>query len=125
MKGYKISVDVLTCDPNHYVRCANMVAAVGALPPAVQDIIERREWSLRTAEGYRAFKAFGGRVLPTLCVNGKKCFENQVPHLDALYAALLQAARTEEQRMVLVESWAEANQEYEPVAPPLPRALRP
>jgi hypothetical protein len=123
MEGYKIPVDVLTCDPNHYVRCANMVAAVAALPSEVQELLERHDWSLRTAEGYRAFKVFDGRVIPTLCINGKKCFENRVPTLDELYAALLHAARTEDQRLVLVDSWSKANREYAPAVPSLPRAM--
>jgi hypothetical protein len=100
-----------------------MVAAVDALPPVVQRVIERHEWSLRTPEGFDAFRAFGAKVVPTLCVSGHKCFEGEVPNLDQLHAALLIAARTPEQREAILESWTAAFEEYQPTAPPLAMLL--
>jgi hypothetical protein len=119
----KIPVDVLTCDPNHYVQCANMVAALDALPPVVQSVIDRHVWSTRTPEGFEAFRAFGGRIVPTMCVSGHKCFEGEVPNLDQLHAALLDAARAPEQREAVLESWTDSFEEYQPTAPPLAQLI--
>lgn len=110
----RIPIDVITCDPRHYVRCAHMLSVIDLLPPDVQEIIERREWTLRTRDGLRAFRLLDVRSIPTLCVDGRKCFENQVPTVDELYLALATAARTEEQREVIHRAWSRTNEEYEP-----------
>jgi hypothetical protein len=123
MEGYRIPVDVITCDPNHYVRCARMLEAAATLPPEVREIVDLKQWSIRTPEGLMALKVFRVGVIPTLCINGRKCFENRVPAVDELYLALLQAAGTEEQRLTVLDAWSSANEEYAPARPPLPRAL--
>ena len=79
MRSEKIPVDILTCDPQHSVRCALMIETLDLLSPEVLELIERRQWTLRTREGVRAFGAFKGKTLPTLCVDGHKCFENRIP----------------------------------------------
>lgn len=117
MEGYRIPVDLVACDPNHYVRCARMLEAVTALPDTVQEMIDFRQWSIRTADGRAAKEVFRVSVIPTLCVNGRKCFENQLPDVDGLYSALMHAARTEEQRLGILEAWTEDNEEYTPAAP--------
>jgi hypothetical protein len=124
MEGYRIPVDVFTCDPNHYVRCARMVEAVAMLPGDVQGLLDLHQWSMRTPEGRDAMALFDAKVIPTLCVNGHKCFENHVPDIDELFTALLHAAGTEEQRLTLIGAWTKANEEYAPEQPPLPRAMR-
>jgi hypothetical protein len=124
METYRIPVDLITCDPNHYVRCARMVEAVETLPADVQGLLEVHEWSIRTPQGRNARAAFHAQTIPTMCVNGQKCFENHVPDIDELFTALLHAARTEEQRLTLIEAWGKANEEYAPDLPVLPRAMR-
>jgi hypothetical protein len=90
MRSEKIPVDILTCDPNHYVRCALMIQTLDLLSPEVLEVIERREWTLRTREGLRALNAFKAKTVPTMCVDGHACFENRIPttaegrHLERL-----------------------------------------
>lgn len=122
MKSDKIPVDILTCDRRHYVRCARMCEVLDLLPAEVLDLIERREWTLRTGEGQRAFQVFQGKAIPTLCVDGHKCFENQIPTTDQLYLALAVAARTDEQRDIITRAWAKSDAEDAPVKPDLVRA---
>lgn len=119
MKSDKIPVDILTCDPRHYVRCALMREVLDLLPLEVLDLIERREWTFRTREGLRAFQVFQGKAIPTLCVDGHKCFENEIPTTDQLYLAIASAARTDEQRDVIAKAWAQSNAEDAPVRPEL------
>lgn len=119
MRSDKIPVDVLTCDPRHYVRCARMAEVLDLLPPEVLDQIERREWTMRTGEGRRAFQVFGGKVIPTLCVDGHKCFENRIPTTDELYLALASAARTDEQRDIITRAWSKSLADEAPARPPL------
>ena len=119
MRGEKIPIDILTYDPNHYVRSALMIETLDLLPSEVLDVVERREWDLRTGEGLRALAVFEGKTIPTLCVNGHKCFENRIPTTDELYLAIATAARTDEQRDVIVKAWSVYNAEEAPVRPQL------
>lgn len=119
MRGERIPVDILTCDPKHNIRCAQMVEVLDLLPPEVLEIVERRVWTLRTGEGRRAFQVFKGKMVPTMCVDGHKCFENRVPTTDELYLAIATAARNEEQREIVSKAWAKANAEEAPVKPDL------
>ncbi|MCZ7662833.1 MAG: hypothetical protein M5U22_07800 [Thermoleophilia bacterium] len=112
MEAYGIPVDVMTCDPEHYVRCALMLDAVRHLPPEVMEILHYHEWTLREPGGYEMFCALNCRTTPTLLVNGERKFENYIPTVDELYGALMSEARTEEQRLVLSTAWRRANQEY-------------
>ena len=119
----RIPVDVVTCDPRHYVRCAHMLAVLDLLPPAVQDALERREWTLRTGEGLRMFQHLRLGSIPALCVEGQEPFENRVPTLDELYQALAAAARTEVQRRLIEDAWRRASDEYGgPALDPVPAA---
>jgi hypothetical protein len=119
MRGEKIPIDVLTCDPHHNIRCALMLQTLDLLPPEVLDVIERREWTLRTREGVRAFKAFKAKTVPTLCVDGHACFENLIPTTDQLYLAIATAARTDEQKDVILKAWSLSNAEEAPQRPQL------
>lgn len=119
MRSEKIPIDILTSDPDHYVRCALMIEMLDLLPSEVLHVIDRREWTLKTREGARAFSVFAGRTIPTLCVDGHKCFENRVPTTDELYLAIATAARTDEQRDVILKAWSRSNAEEAPVRPQL------
>ena len=82
------------------------------LPPEVREFIEYKEWSIKTREGVDVFVARGGRVIPTLCVNGRKRFESVIPTLDELYAALMEEA-TAPQRETLGQALEAARIDYE------------
>jgi hypothetical protein len=94
-----------------------MVDVLRNLRPEAQELIDYREWSIKTAEGVQMFTALGGRVIPTLCVDGEKRFESVIPTMDEIYTALIEAARGLEQAVVLRESYERAKVDYEESCP--------
>ena len=74
---------------------------------------------LRNGEGLRALAVFQGKTIPTLWVNGHKCFENRIPTTDELFLAIARAARTDEQADVIAKAWSVYNAEEAPVRPKL------
>ncbi|GAB4257524.1 MAG: hypothetical protein Kow00129_17510 [Thermoleophilia bacterium] len=82
------------------------------LPPEVREFVDYKEWSIKSEEGVRIFTERGGKVIPTLCVDGDKVFESIIPTLEDLYGALLPRARNEQQRRSLEQAFAEAEEDY-------------
>ncbi len=117
-----IPIDIVVVDPSHYVRSKMMIEALDLLAPEVQPIIERRQWDLTTPEGVRAYGAFGVHVVPTICVDRHRCFENRIPTVDELYLALATMARTDEQRDIITRAWAKGTADYAPVRPEITHA---
>jgi hypothetical protein len=68
-----------------------MIAAVKGLPQEVLDMIEYREWSLRTREGVARFQELKGKSLPAIAIEGKLVFESRIPPGEDLIAAIQQA----------------------------------
>ena len=83
------------------------------LPPEVRAFIEYKEWSIKTTEGVHMFVERGGKVIPTLCINGRRTHESVIPTLDELYDELSASARTDEQARVLEAARAAALAAYE------------
>jgi hypothetical protein len=83
------------------------------LRPEAKAVIDYREWSIKTREGVQIFTERGGRVIPTLCINGVKVFESVIPTIDELYEALVAGARDEAQAATLRAAWRRAAEEYE------------
>ncbi len=108
-----IVVEVLTLDSKQCPCCWFMLELLTELPPEVQEVIAYREWSLKTREGIAAYDERGGRVIPTLCIDGRRVFESLIPTFEELYQALLAAAHDDEQRGVLGRALDEARQAYE------------
>ena len=82
------------------------------LPAEIRYFVEYREISIKTAEGVALFNERQGRVIPTLCIAGRKVCESMIPTLDELYGFLLQAARTQEQTSALEEARERMIREY-------------
>jgi hypothetical protein len=82
------------------------------LPPEVRAFIEYKEWSIKTAQGVKMFVERGGRVVPTLCINGIRSHEGLIPTLDELYEGLARGARNAEQCRILEEAHAAARDSY-------------
>ncbi|HZJ02517.1 MAG TPA: hypothetical protein VFE20_02375 [Thermoleophilia bacterium] len=82
------------------------------LPSEVREFVEYREVSIKTAEGVALFDERQGRVIPTLCIAGRKVCESMIPTLDELYGFLLEAALTQEQTMALEEARERMLREY-------------
>lgn len=91
----KLVVDILTLDAVQCAACQYMLEAVSALPQSVKDLVEFKEWSITTPEGVEKFTSSGGRVLPTIVINGDILFESLIPTDDELFDALAERGSDE------------------------------
>jgi hypothetical protein len=80
----KIRIDVLTLDSVQCAACGYMMESIAALPKDVQDLIEYKEWSIKTKEGIRKFTEMKGKVLPTICIEGDLVFPSRIPQYEEL-----------------------------------------
>jgi len=112
MKDYRIPVEIVACDPNHYVRCKEMVEAVELLPTEVQDLIDYKLYCM-DEEGCIDYAFSVGAHSPAIIINGKVAFQDIVPTMDEMYAKLVQSARTERDRLIIHSAWAKAIAEYD------------
>jgi hypothetical protein len=108
-----IFVEILTLDSHSCPCCWYMVDVLRTLRPEARELIRYQEWPIKTREGVARFGELGGRVIPTLCVDERRVFESVIPSLDELYGALIDAARSDEQRAVLQEAYRQAQDDYE------------
>ena len=76
--------------------CGYMMESMAAMPQEIQDIIEYREWSVKTKEGVAKFTAMKGKVLPTICIEGDIVFSSMIPQYEELIDEMLKRANTPE-----------------------------
>ena len=62
----KIHIDVLTLDSVQCAACGYMMESIAAMPGEIQDLIEYREWSIKTKEGIARFKEPQKRPLTSI-----------------------------------------------------------
>lgn len=96
MGGKKIQIDVLTLDSVQCAACGYMMESIAALPPDIQEMIEYREWSIKTREGIGKFTAMKGKVLPTICIEGDLVFPSRIPQYEELIDEMARRAPTPE-----------------------------
>jgi hypothetical protein len=94
----KIRIDVLTLDSVQCAACGYMMESIAALPDDVQQIIQYREWSIKTKEGIDMFTRLKGKVLPTICIEEDPVFQSIIPQYEELIDALAERAGTDELR---------------------------
>jgi hypothetical protein len=94
----KIHIDVLTLDSVQCAACGYMMESIAALPSDVQQLIEYKEWSIKTKEGINMFTRLKGKVLPTICIEGDLVFQSMIPQYEELIDALAGRAGTDELR---------------------------
>ena len=80
----KITIDVLTLDSVQCAACGYMMESIAALPDEVQQMIDYREWSIKTKEGVGKFTELKGKVLPSSCIEGDLVFESIIPQYEEL-----------------------------------------
>lgn len=80
----KIHIDVLTLDSVQCAACSYMMESIAAMPPEVQDIIDYKEWSIKTNEGIARFKTLNAKVVPTICIEGEPVFKSKIPLYEEL-----------------------------------------
>ena len=84
MSEEKINIDILTLDSVQCAACGYMTESIAALPSDVQDMIEYKEWSIKTKEGVGKFLELKGKVLPTICIERDLVFESIIPQYEEL-----------------------------------------
>ncbi len=94
MDGKKIRIDVLTLDSVQCAACGYMMESIAALPSDVQEMIEYREWSIKTKEGIAKFTQMKGKVLPTICIEGDLVFPSRIPQYEELIDEMASRAPT-------------------------------
>jgi hypothetical protein len=80
----KIHIDVLTLDSVQCPACGYMMESIAAMPAEVQQVIDYREWSIKTKAGIAKFTALKGKVLPTICIEGQPVFQSTIPLYEEL-----------------------------------------
>jgi len=82
--GDKINIDVLTLDSVQCAACGYMMESIAALPQDVQEMIEYREWSIKSKDGIGKFTELKGKVLPTICIEKDLVFQSIIPQYEEL-----------------------------------------
>jgi len=88
----KVKIDILTLDSVQCAACGYMMESIAALPKEVQDMIEYKEWSIKTKEGVGKFMEMKGKVLPSVCIEGDLVFESIIPQYEELIDAMVERA---------------------------------
>lgn len=61
-----------------------MAESVKALPEDIQELIDVREWDMRTREGVTRFRELRARSLPTVALDGDLVYEALIPPQEEL-----------------------------------------
>ena len=99
---HKIRIDVLTLHSVQCAACGYMMESIAALPVDVQQVIEYKEWSIKTKEGIAMFTRLKGKVLPTICIEEDLVFQSIIPQYEELIDALAERSGSDELRDRLV-----------------------
>jgi len=92
MVGEKIHIDVLTLDSVQCAACGYMMESIAAMPKEIQDMIEFKEWSIKSKTGIGKFLELKGRVLPTICIERDLVFESIIPQYEELIEEMAKRA---------------------------------
>lgn len=92
----KLRIDVLTLDSVQCAACGYMMESIAALPKDIQDLIEYREWSIKTKDGIAKFTQLKGKVLPTICIEGDLVFPSRIPQYEELVDEMAARAKAPE-----------------------------
>ncbi len=65
-----------------------MAESVKVLPEEIQDIIEVREWDMRTREGVKRFRELKAKSLPSVALDGDLVYEAIIPGQEELIEEL-------------------------------------
>ena len=96
MPDEKIQIDVLTLDSVQCAACGYMMESIAAMPKEIQDIIEYKEWSIKTKDGVAKFQEMKGKVLPTICIEGDLVFPSIIPQYEELIDEMAKRASSPE-----------------------------
>jgi hypothetical protein len=98
-----------------------MMESIAALPDDVQEMIQYKEWSIKTKSGIGMFTRLKGRVLPTICIEEDLVFQSVIPQYEELIDALAQRAPSHAMRDRLI-SLRDAGFDFDRIKENLDRA---
>jgi hypothetical protein len=61
-----------------------MAEAVKVLPQEIQDLMEVREWDMRTREGVNRFRELKAKSLPSIALDEQLVYESLIPGQEEL-----------------------------------------
>jgi len=61
-----------------------MAEAVKVLPREIQDLMEVREWDMRTREGVNRFRELKAKSLPSIALDEQLVYESLIPGQEEL-----------------------------------------
>ena len=61
-----------------------MAEAVKALPQEIQELMEVREWDMRTREGVNRFRELKAKSLPSIALDEQLVYESLIPGQEEL-----------------------------------------
>jgi hypothetical protein len=96
MTDKKIHIDVLTLDSVQCAACGYMMESIAAMPREIQEMIEYKEWSVKTRDGVAKFQSLKGKVLPTICIEGDLVFPSIIPQYEELIDEMAKRAPSPE-----------------------------
>lgn len=65
-----------------------MAESVKALPDEIQQLIDVREWDMRTRKGVERFRELRARSLPSVALDGTLVYESLIPGQEELIAEI-------------------------------------
>jgi len=65
-----------------------MAESVKVLPEEIHNLIDVREWDMRTREGIQRFRELKAKSLPTVALDGELVYESIIPMQEELCAEI-------------------------------------
>ncbi len=65
-----------------------MAESVKVLPQEIQEIIEVREWDMRTREGVQRFRELKAKSLPSVALDDELVYESLIPMQEEMIAEI-------------------------------------
>jgi hypothetical protein len=90
-----------------------MAKSVKDLPDETKELIEIREWDMRTLEGHRRFIKLKAKSLPSIALEGELAYESLIPGQEELTAEIIRHWELKNENESAVE-------DHEVRPPPLP-----
>lgn len=68
-----------------------MAESVRSLPREIKELVEIREWDMRTKEGIQKYRELKAKMLPSIAINGRLVYEAIIPPQEELIEKIMLA----------------------------------
>lgn len=68
-----------------------MAESVRSLPKEIKELVEIREWDMRTKEGIQKYRELKAKMLPSIAINGRLAYEAIIPPQEELIEKIMGA----------------------------------